>query len=51
MELTQEQMNEIDTLFETITDKETLLTSLDKYKSSDGSFSLYIRWQLDSYNF
>ena len=51
MKLTETQMKEIDELFlqyQKDKDKEKLMKELEKFAAPDGSWSLYVRWALDS---
>ena len=51
MELTQQEMQEIDDLFEQYSqdkNEENLMKELANYARPDGSWSLYVRWQLDT---
>ena len=47
--LSDVQKIEIDQIFKTYSDNgEVLIEKLEAYKEADGSFSLYIRWRIDS---
>lgn len=47
--LTETQKQEIDEIFKQYSsDKKTLMSKLEPYQNPDGSYSLYIRWRLDS---
>lgn len=50
MKLTEEQKAEIDALFAQYRidkDEPKLMKALEAYAMPDGSWSLYVRWQLD----
>ncbi len=53
MELTKQEMAEIDILFEQYgkdKNEDKLMKELAKFARPDGSWSLYVRWQLDTIN-